>query len=112
MFKRAIDECTQHFHRYKYKIELVVKFNHLTHGHTNYFTLTNKFKNQHEEVNETIELNQQLDEFEQGENGYIFDSIKKLTVKMFRYHDIRASSYCKITQIVLYINIYSKHTKR
>ena len=37
-----------------------------------------------------------MDEFEQGESGYIFDSIKKLTVKMFKYHDIRASSYCKL----------------
>ena len=41
-------------------------------------------------------MNHQIDEFEQGESGYIFDSIKKLTVKMFNYHDIRASSYCKL----------------
>ena len=25
----------------------------------------------------------------------MFDGIKKLTVKMFRYHDLRASSYCE-----------------
>ena len=31
-----------------------------------------------------------------NDSGYIFDSIKKLTVKMFKYHDIRASSYCKL----------------
>ena len=37
-----------------------------------------------------------MDEFEQGESGYIFDSIKKLTVKRFKYHDKRASSYCKL----------------
>ena len=74
----------------------MVKFNHATHGTTKYFTLTNKFKNQHEEVNESNELNHQIDEFEQVESGYIFDSIKKLTVKMFKYHDIRASSYCKL----------------
>ena len=95
-FKRAIDDCTQHFHRFKYKCAFVVKFNHATHGNTNYFTLTNMFKNQNEEVNEADELTHQIDEFEQGESGYIFDSIKKLTVKMFRYHDIRASSYCKL----------------
>ena len=41
-------------------------------------------------------MNHQIDEFEPGESGYIFDSIKKLTVKMFKYHDIRASSYCKL----------------
>ena len=28
----------------------------------------------------------------------IFDSIKKLTVKMFKYHVIRASSYCKLPE--------------
>ena len=54
------------------------------------------FKNQYEEVNEANVISDQIDEIEQGESGYIFDSIKKLTVKMFRYHDIRASSYCKL----------------
>ena len=49
LMKRVIDECTQHFHRFKYKCEFVVKFNHATHGNTNYFTLTNRFKNEHEE---------------------------------------------------------------
>ena len=33
--KRAIDGCTQHFHRFKYKCEFVVKFNHATHANTN-----------------------------------------------------------------------------
>ena len=74
----------------------VVKFNHATHGTTNHFTITNMFKNQYEDLNGANELSHQLDEFEQGESGYIFDSIKKLTVKMFKYHDIRASSYCKL----------------
>ena len=64
--KRAIDECTQQFHRFKYKCEFVVKFNHATHGNTNYFTLTNRFKNQHEELNEANELSHQVDEFQQG----------------------------------------------
>ena len=96
LIKRAIDECTQHFRRFKYKCEFVIKFIHATNGNTNYFTLTNTFMNQHEEVNEANELSHQIDEFEQGESGYIFGSIKKLTVKMFRYHDIRASSYCKL----------------
>ena len=96
LVKRAIDDCTKYFQRFKNKCEFVVKFNHATYDNTNYFTLTNKFKNQHEEVNEANEFNHQLHEFEQGESGYIFDSIKKLTAKMFRYHDIRASSYCKL----------------
>ena len=76
LVKRAIDDCTQHFHRFKYKCEFFAKFNHATHGNTNYFTLTNKFKNQYEEINESDELNHQIDEFEQGESGYIFDGIK------------------------------------
>ena len=96
LVKSAIDDCTKYFHRFKYKCEFVVKFNHATHGTTNYFTITNMFKNQYEEINESNELNHQIDEFEQGESGYKFDSIKKLTAKMFKYHDIRASSYCKL----------------
>ena len=62
LVKRTIDECTQHFHRFKYKCEFVVKMNHATHGNTNYFTLTNKFKNQYEELNEANELSHQMDE--------------------------------------------------
>ena len=96
LVKRAIEGCTKYFHRLKYKCEFVVKFNHATHGTTNYFTIINKFKNQCGELNEAIELSHQLDEFERGESGYIFDSMKKLTVKMFKYHDIRASSYYKL----------------
>ena len=96
LIKRPIDECTQYFHRFKYKCEFVVKLFHATHGNTNYFTLTNNFKNQHEEVDEANELKHQIDELQQGESGYILDSIKKLTVKMFKYQDIRASCFCKL----------------
>ena len=96
MVKRAIDDCTKYFHRFKYKCVFALKFNHATPGSTNYFTITNEFKNQYEEVNEANELSHQINEFEEGESGYIFDSLKKLTVKMFKYHDIRASSYCKL----------------
>ena len=32
LIKRAIDECTQHFHRFKYKCEFVIKFIHATNG--------------------------------------------------------------------------------
>ena len=85
-----------YLNRFKYKCEFVVKFNHATHGTTNYFTTTNNFKNQYEKLKEANALGHQLNEFEQGESGFIFDSIKKLTVKMFKYHDIRASSYCKL----------------
>ena len=96
--RRAIDDCTKHCHRFKYKCEFVVKLNHATHGTTNYFTLINGFKNQYEELNEVSELGHQINEFEEGESGYIFDSIKKLKIKMFKYHDIRASSYCKLPE--------------
>ena len=96
LVQRAIDVCTKYFHRFKYKCVFLVKFNHATHGNTNYFTITNMFKNQYEEINEANELSHKLVEFGEGESGYIFDTIKKLTVKMFKYHDIRASSYCKL----------------
>ena len=96
LVKGAIDDCTQHFHRFKYKCEFVVEYNHATHVNTNYFILTNKFKNQYEGIDEANEISHQLAEFEEGESGYIFNSKKRLTVKMFRYNDIRASSYCKL----------------
>ena len=96
LVERVIDDCKKYFHRFKYKCVFVVKFNHATHGATNYFTITSMFKNPFEELDEANELSHQIDEFEQGESGYIFDRIKKLTVKMLKYHDIRASSYCKL----------------
>ena len=34
LVKRSIDDCTKYFHRFKYKCEFVVKFNHATHGTT------------------------------------------------------------------------------
>ena len=71
LVKRAIDDCTQYFHRFKYKCEFVVKLTHARHGNTNHFTLSNKFKNQYEEINEANELSHQIDEFEEGESGYI-----------------------------------------
>ena len=46
LVERAIDDCTKYFHRFKYICVFVVKFNHATHGTTNYFTKTNNFKNQ------------------------------------------------------------------
>ena len=52
-----------------------MKFNHATHGNTNYFTITNKFKNQREELNEAKEFSHKIGESEQGASGYIFDSI-------------------------------------
>ena len=75
--------CTCHFKKCKKK-------------HTNYLELTNRFKNQNEEVDIVNELNTQIVVFEQRWSGYIFDNIKELTVKMFRYKHIRASSYCKL----------------
>ena len=71
-----------------------MKFNLATYGNTYYFTLTNRIKNQYEGMNETNELSHQIDDFEQGETGYRFDTMKKSAVKMFRYQDIRTSSYC------------------
>ena len=111
LIKRAIDKCTQHVHLFKYKCEFVVKFIHATLGNTNYFTIANKFRNQHEEKSEANELGHQIDEFEQGESGYLFDGLKNLTVKMFRYH-IRSSNYCKLPKSLCSSKIFSKHTKR
>ena len=59
----------------------VLKFTHETHGNTSYFTLTNNFKNQYEEINEANEKNSQLDDCQEGERGYTFDGITKLQKK-------------------------------
>ena len=91
---RAIDGCTKHFHRFKYKCVFVVKLNNATHGTTNFFIITKKIKI-NTKVAEAIELSHQIDEFEQVESGYTFHNIKTLAVKLFRYHDIKACSYCK-----------------
>ena len=47
-------------------------------------------------MNEAKELGIKIEEFEEGESGHTFDSIAKLTMKMYRCHDRRASSYCKM----------------
>ena len=75
---------------------LFVKFIHETHATTSYFTLSIKFKNPYEQTNEPHKLSNEIDEFSEGESGYCFDSIAKLSIKMFRYRDMRASSYCKL----------------
>ena len=93
LVKRAIDDCTQRFHIFEYECVFVVKINHATHGNINFCTLTIEFKNQYEEVEEANELSLQIDEFEKRKSGYTFDNIKKSTVTMLRYHDLRASSY-------------------
>ena len=98
--ERTFDDCTKYFQRFKYKCVFVIKIFHQTHGTTSYFTLSNNLKNQHEEVNEANELGNQNDEFEQGESGNRFDSITKVTRKIFKYHDIRASSYCNLPKLL------------
>ena len=45
-------------------------------------------------MNEAIDMSHQVDEFEQGESGYIFENKKRLTLKMFRYHAISTSCFC------------------
>ena len=35
LIEKTIDECTQQFHRFKFKCEFVVKVNHAKHGNTN-----------------------------------------------------------------------------
>ena len=95
LVEKAIDDCEKHFQRYKWKWLFVVKFNHATRGTTNCFILANNFKNQYEELYEAKESGNKIGEIEQRESGYIFDTIKKITLKMFRCHDIKASIYCK-----------------
>ena len=46
-------------------------------------------------VNEAIELGEQTDDFEEGETSYTFDSIPKVTKKMFRYYDKKHRNIAK-----------------
>ena len=50
---------------------------HQKHGTTQYFTLSNKLKSQHEEVNEANEIGNHVEELEQDESVYTFDFITK-----------------------------------
>ena len=58
--------------------------------------MSNKSEYIHEEANETDELSNETNEFEQSQSGYTSDSITKLP-KKFIYHEIGASSSCKLT---------------
>ena len=78
--KKTIDDCTQLFHRLKYKRVSVVNFIHETEGTT---SITKEFKNQDEEITEANELSNQIDECLGGENGYQFHSNRKLMTEMF-----------------------------
>ena len=52
LVERTIDDCRQHFRRYKYKYVFVVNLSHATHGTTNYCSITDRFENQYERINE------------------------------------------------------------
>ena len=54
LVKETIDDCKKFFHRFKYKYVFVIKIVNQTHGSTSYFTLSNKYKIQHEKVNEQM----------------------------------------------------------
>ena len=47
-------------------------------------------------MNNANDISKQIDDIEKDESGYTFDSILKLILKLFKYNDIRASSYCKL----------------
>ena len=80
LVERAIDDCTKYFNRFKYKCIFVTKCINQTHA-TTYFTLSNKFENQNEELSEPTEITNEIDEFEEGESSHMFASITKLTKK-------------------------------
>ena len=67
LVKRSMDDCTQYFHRFKYKCVYVIKINHASHGTINFSTLTKNCENQFEEIKEANGLSNQIDELEQGE---------------------------------------------
>ena len=62
-------------------------------------------------MNEANELGSKIDEFEEGESGHTFYSTTKLTMKMYKCHDMRAFSNCKMpnpfrnSKSIVYIEI-------
>ena len=48
-------------------------------------------------MNKSNELSNHIDEVEEGECGYSFDS-KTKKIKVFRYHDTRANSYWNLPE--------------
>ena len=71
-FTRSIDDCSQFFHRFNYKCVIVVKFNHETHGTKTYFTSSNKFNIQFEQINEAKEVSKQIDKDSEEGSSYRF----------------------------------------
>ena len=62
LVKITSDDFTHFFHRFKHKRLFVVKFSHETHGTTSHFTLSKTFQNQYEQVDESNELSNHLNE--------------------------------------------------
>ena len=81
LVKRAADGCPKYFGRFENKSVIVLKLSDETSGTTNFLTLSNKYRNQQEQIIEVKELGNQIDEFLEGEIGDRFDSSTKLTKK-------------------------------
>ena len=54
---------------------------HETHGSTLYFTLSNKYKNQYQELKEAKEKSNEIDEIPVVNSGYRYAGIFSLTIK-------------------------------
>ena len=59
-------------------------------------TITKTFEKQYEQLVEETESDSRIGEKEQGESGYSFENIIKITTTISRYHAIQARSYCKL----------------
>ena len=55
--------------------------------------MKNSYRSLHEPIKEQNELDGKIQEQEEGKSGLCFDSLKKLTIEIFRYHDIGASRF-------------------
>ena len=72
--------CTQCFHRHKYKCEQKVNFDWGEEGEEEAYFATE------------IEFEAKIQEYEQGESGFNFGKILNLPIKNFRFIDLRAST--------------------
>ena len=78
------------------KYDFVANLTHKTHGTASSFTLSNQSKNQFENIKDANEVGNQIEDVSDLKSGCRFEINTKLTTKIFKYSDIRASGYCKL----------------
>ena len=87
------------FHRFEKKSEYKVKFVRREDGEEKaFFTMTKSCRSLSELFEKQSQLDRRIQEYEQEESGFSFDSIIGLAMKIFRNHAIGVSIHCILTE--------------